>query len=177
MLDGECGKQGNTAYLSNGDLNNGFVAWSGGCGVDPACSVFEATRGVQRWAWRGGPRALCLVVAIARQPVRGPDLVVSLCRTVCDFAAALRRWVPHGSGLLGEVWSSSHTSLPAQGRALDDDYMSRRCSVAAAAKSRFFSPFVQWSVSDRVDASIQPVGSCLFFLLFFSFPGYDLTEL
>jgi hypothetical protein len=54
------------------------------------------------------PRVLCFAVATARQSVCGLDPVVSPCRMVCGVAAALRRWVPHGGGLLrcGAVCSS-----------------------------------------------------------------------
>ena len=56
---------------------------NGGCGVAPARCV--------------------IAVVTTRQPARGPDSVVSLCRTVYGGAAALWRQVLHGGGLLGVV--------------------------------------------------------------------------
>ena len=45
------------------------------------------------------PARLCLCET-ARQPVRGPDLVLSSCQVECNSAAVLRQWVSHGGGLL-----------------------------------------------------------------------------
>ena len=54
--------------------------------------------------WRGPPRCVIAVVT-ARQPARGTDLVVSLCRMVYGTTAALRRQVLHGGGLRDVVRS------------------------------------------------------------------------
>jgi hypothetical protein len=64
------------------------------------------------------PARCVIMVATMRQPARGPDLVLSFCRMVCGVAAALRRRVPHGGGLLGAVRSVSLVSLSACGRVL-----------------------------------------------------------
>jgi hypothetical protein len=57
-----------------------------------------------------GPTRCVLVVATARQPVRGPDSMVSLCQVKDGVAAALRLRlrlrIPHGGGLLGVVQST-----------------------------------------------------------------------
>ena len=45
------------------------------------------------------PTRLCLCET-ARQPARGPDLVLSSYQVECGSAAVLRRWVPHGGDLL-----------------------------------------------------------------------------
>ena len=70
---------------------------NGGCGEAPARCV--------------------LVVATARQPARGLDSVVSFCQAECGAAAALRRRIPHGGGLLGVVQSASFGFLSTQGHA------------------------------------------------------------
>jgi hypothetical protein len=71
---------------------------NGGCGMAPVRCV--------------------IMVATARQPARGPDLVFLLCRMVCGVATALRRRVPHGGGILGAVRSVSLVSLSARGYVL-----------------------------------------------------------
>jgi hypothetical protein len=95
-------------------------------------------------------------VVTERQPACAPVLVISLCRMVCDIAAALRRYVPHGGGLLGVVWSGFLVSPLAWGHVL----LSTTC-VRKGCLSRQFSlcsvVFVSAELFDRVDGSIQPV--------------------
>jgi hypothetical protein len=79
--------------------------YCGGYGEAPARGIFfEATRA--RWSPTAGvarpPRVCAIVVATTRQPVRGPNLVVSLYQE-CGVAVALRQRVPHGGGLLGAI--------------------------------------------------------------------------
>ena len=61
------------------------------------------------------PARCVIAVATARQPVRGPDSVVSSCKVVGGVAAALRRRVLHSGVLLGAVRSASFGSLSTQG--------------------------------------------------------------
>jgi len=64
---------------------------------------------------RRGPRALCFVVAVARQPMRGPVLVVSLRQVEGAVAAVWRQRFSYGGGLPGAISSASFGSLSMQG--------------------------------------------------------------
>ena len=95
---------------------------------------------VQRRTWQG-PRALCFHGGTARQPTRGLDSAVALCRTMSTVAAAPRRRVLHGGGLLGAGLSVSLVSSIGAGLCLGGDYTCRRrwlvvtgwfCSVGIA---------------------------------------------
>jgi len=107
--------------------------------------------GVQRWMWRG-PRTLCVVVATARQPVYGLDPVASPCQMVCSVAAALRRWVPYGGGLLRccAVWFSH--SLSARGYTYQ--WLQEMEKVVSCSTSEVVSS-VSTSQSDRVLLSLE----------------------
>ena len=100
----EIWKRGNTILHPGSDFVDGFATRSAEAGV--ARPPREARRQV-RWnptADVAGPHALCVVVTTARQPVYGPNPVVSPCWLVCGVAAALGQWVPHSGGLL---WRSA----------------------------------------------------------------------
>ena len=93
------------------------MAWSTVAGVvrPPRVVIIRGDESeVQRRKWRG-PRALCFAVATAWQSTRDPVSVVSLHQVEGGVAAARRRWIPHGGGLLGAVRSVSFGSLLTQG--------------------------------------------------------------
>jgi hypothetical protein len=129
------------------------MAYCGGCGEALRCllrGVFcEATRVESNGGCGEAPACCVIMVATARQPAKGSDLVLSFCRTVCGVAAALRRRVPAWR------WSSRCSAvcfscLPfGTGLYFDDDFMGTRRLLAAAANLRSAS-IVQWSGFDQV---------------------------
>ena len=135
--------------------------------------------------WRG-PRTLCVVVTTARQPVYGPDPVVSPCQMVYSVATTLRRWVPYDGGLLwcGAVWFSH--SLSARGcncRWLQEVKMVVSCSpsevVSSVSTSQSDQPEVfEWSCVRRAlisQSNPSALLSCFFFFfLVMASQGYTL---
>lgn len=77
---GGCGETPHVVFL-RGDESD--VKSNGGCGETPARCV--------------------IAMAIARQPARGPNSVVSLYQVKCGVVAVLQRRVPYSGGLLGVV--------------------------------------------------------------------------
>ena len=79
-------------FASDGDKRNGTVAWSIVAGVArlPRVVILRGDESEVQRRMRRGPRVLCFVVATARQPTRGPVLVVSL-RQVEGAVAAVWR--------------------------------------------------------------------------------------
>jgi len=115
------GKQDNIVHLTDGNSLYGSVTWSTEADVArPPRTVSSAwRREVASNGGRGEAPVRCVfAMATARQPARGPDSVVPLCRTVDYIAAALWRQVLHGGGLLGAGLSVSLVFLSVLDRAL-----------------------------------------------------------
>jgi hypothetical protein len=108
----------------------------GGRGEAPACCVFAE--------------------ASARQPARGPNSVVSLCRGVGIVAAALRRRVPHGGDLFSAGLSIFLVFSSGFGLHLGGDLKCKRRWFAVPAWICSANVVLR-SYLDCVDAPIQSV--------------------
>ena len=104
-------------FASDGDKRNRTVAWSIMAGVarPPRVVILRGVESEVRRRMRRGPRMLCFVVATARQPTRGPVLVVSLRQVEGAVAAIWQLRFSHGGGLPGVIPSASFGSLSMQG--------------------------------------------------------------
>jgi hypothetical protein len=156
LFDGELGIQSSFALHSDGDNRNGSVTWS---------TVVDVVK----------PRRVCdVVVATARQPARGPDLVVSLLQVECGVTMALRRRIPYGSGLLGAVRSVSLGSVSAQGHA-GRFWRLYESEFVGGRRVRAFGPAAGSSgvvLPALISQSNRTSLSCFSFLFFF--PAYGL---
>jgi hypothetical protein len=121
QFDGDLGSGDGIVHHSDGNKRNGSATWSVEADVArPPHAVFlqgDESK-VESNSGCGEAPARCVVMVLtARHPARDPDLVLSLYRVVCDVAGALRRWVPHGGGLLGIMLSISFGSLSTRSHA------------------------------------------------------------
>ena len=116
---GDLGTWGNFTHRLDGDKGDGTVALSIVAGVarPRAWCFFEVMRARSNGGSGEAPACCVIVVVTARQPSRGPVLVVSLRQVEGGVPVAQRRRVPHSGGLPYAIPSASFNSLSTQGHA------------------------------------------------------------